>query len=167
MKILSALAVLAFAALSADAASPVVRPAPDFGIPGVSKKSLRSLRGQPVVVVVAKNPKDKVFKKQLAALAMVYQEFASRGTVFIAAFSEEGGQIPSNIPFVVANNGPSVASAYGLTGGFGIAIIGQDGNLDLTTDKVLPGLRIREVILNSYPIQNAARKELPKGPTLQ
>ena len=146
--------------------SPVVRPAPDFAIPGVSKKSLRSLRGQPVVLIIAKSPEEKPFKKQLKALAPIYQEFASRGTVFVAAFSEAGGQLPSNIPFVVANNGAPVASAYGFGGEIGVAVIGQDGNLDLITDKILPALRIREVILNSYVVQNAARKELPKGPPL-
>lgn len=161
MKVLTALALLT---LAAGAASPVVRPAPDFGIPGAGKKSLRSLRGQPVVVVFAKNPDERAFKKQLKALATVYQEFASRGTVFIAAFSEAGGQIPSNIPFVVANNGLAVTSAYGVQDGFGIAVIGQDGNLDLVSEKVLPALRVREVVQNSYVVQSTARKELPKGP---
>src|SRR4051812_28967031 len=110
MKLLLAVAVLT---LSAHAASPVVRPAPDFTIPGVGKKTLRSLRGQPVVVVFANDPDSKAFKKQLKALEPVYQEFASRGTVFIAVL-RNGGQIPSNIPFVVANNGAAVSGAYGV-----------------------------------------------------
>ena len=148
-----------------SAASPVVRPAPDFSFVGVgAKRTLRSLRGQPVVVLISRSPDTSAFKKQAKRLAPIYQEFASRGTVFVAAFSENGGQIHSNIPFVVAANGAAVAAAYGLTDDLRIAIIGKDGNLDLETDKVIPALRIREVIQNSYTVQQAARKEAPKGP---
>lgn len=158
----------AFAAAGAIAASPVVRPAPDFAFAGVgNKKSLRSLRGQPVVLVIARSPDTSEFKKQAKRLAPIYQEFASRGTVFVAAFSEKDGQIPSNIPFVVASSGASVAGAYGMKDDFRIAVIGRDGNLDLETDKVLPAFRIREVIQNSYEVQQAARKEAPKGPPPQ
>lgn len=156
---------LAITALgSASAASPVVRPAPDFSFAGPTKKSLRSLKSQPVVVVISREPDTRAFKKQAKLLAPIYQEFASRGTVFVAAFSEKEGQIPSNIPFVVANNGASVANAYGLKDDILVAIIGRDGNLDLITDKVVPAFRIREVIQNSYTVQDAARKEAPKGP---
>jgi hypothetical protein len=147
------------------AASPVVRPAPDFGFAGVGKRqTLRSLRGQPVVIVIAPSPKSGAFKKQLKRLTPIYQEFASRGTVFVAAFSQSDGQIESNIPFVVAANGSNVASAYGLKDDFTIAIVGRDGNMDLVSERVLPALRIREVIQNSYVVQQAARKEAPKGP---
>ena len=155
---------LAIAALgSLNAASPVVRPAPDFSFAGPTKKSLRGLKSQPVVVVIAHAPDSRAFRKQAKLLAPIYQEFASRGTVFVAAFSEKEGQIPSNIPFVVANNGASVASAYGMKDDILVAIIGRDGNLDLVTDKVLPAFRVREVIQNSYTVQEAARKEAPKG----
>lgn len=152
----------------AVAASPVVRPAPDFAYVGAGgRKTLRSLRNQPVVVVIAASPDKRVFRKQAKALAPIYQEFASRGTVFVAAFSEKDGQIPSDIPFVVAANGPSVANSYGHREDITVAIIGRDGNLDLITDKVLPAFRIREVIQNSYAVQQAARKEIPKGPPPQ
>jgi hypothetical protein len=149
----------------AVAASPVVRPAPDFSYVGAGgRKTLRNLRNQPVVIVIAASPDTRAFRKQAKALAPIYQEFASRGTVFVAAFSEKDGQIPSNIPFVVAANGPAVANAYGHREDITVAIIGRDGNLDLITDKVLPAFRIREVIQNSYVVQQAARKEAPKGP---
>jgi hypothetical protein len=145
--------------------SPVVRPAPEFAYTGVGgRKSLRSLRNQPVVLIVSRSPETRAFRKQLKALETIYQEFASRGTVFVAAFSEKEGQVPSNIPLVVASNGPAVATAYGLRDDLVIAIIGRDGNLDLHTDRVLPAFRIREVIQNSYAVQSAARKEMPKGP---
>ena len=148
-----------------EAASPVVRPAPDFSYPGIGgTKGLRSLRGRPVVVIVAKSAKTKAFRKQLERIAEIYHEFASRNTVFVCAFSEAPGTVPSNIPFVVTNNGPSVAAAYGMKDDFAIGIVGTDGNLDLTTQNVLPAFRIREVILNSFPVQNNARKQLPKGP---
>jgi hypothetical protein len=166
----SAIRTLAIAAICAfcpatEAASPVVRPAPDFTFSGIGgTKGLRSLRGHPVVVVVAKSPKSRAFRKQLKAISLIYHEFASRGTVFVCAFAEGDGRVPSNIPFVLTNNGPAVAAAYGMHDGFAVGIIGSDGNLDLTTRDVLPAFRIREVILNSFPVQNNARKELPKGP---
>jgi hypothetical protein len=164
----AALLLAAIASTSVYGVSPVVRPAPDFAFSGVgSKRSLRSLRGQPVVVVIARSPDTGAFKKQAKRLAPIYQEFASRGTVFVAAFSERDGQIPSNIPFVVAANGPALATAYGLSDDFRLAIVGQDGNLDLVTDKVLPAFRVREVIQNSYAVQQAARKVAPKGPPAQ
>ena len=61
-------------------------------------------------------------------------------------------------PFVVANNGTAVASAYGTSGDFSLAVIGRDGNLDYVTDKVRTGQRVRDVMLNSYSIQAATRK---------
>jgi hypothetical protein len=162
----AALLLAAAACLNdATAASPVVRPAADFSYVGAGgRKTLRNLRNQPVVLVIAASPDTRAFRKQAKALAPIYQEFASRGTVFVAAFSEKEGVIPSNIPFVVAANGPAVANAYGHREDITIAVIGRDGNLDLITDKVLPAFRIREVIQNSYVVQNAARKEFPKGP---
>jgi hypothetical protein len=161
-RILGALALLGF---TGSAIAAVPRPAPDVSYDGVGgKKGLRSLRGQPVVIVVAKSPEARAFRKQLKALLPIYQEFASRKVVFIAAFSEGGGEVKSNIPFVVANNGPAVAAAYDLREDLVVAIIGRDGNLDLITDKVLAAFRVREVIQNSYEVQNAVRKETPKGP---
>lgn len=149
--------------LSLGAAVP--RPAADFSFDGIGgKKGLRSLRGQPVVVVIAKDPGSRAFRKQLKALAPIYQEFASRKVVFVAAFSEAPGEVKSNIPFVLAAHGAAVASAYDFQGDLTVAIIGVDGNLDLITGKVTPAFRIREVIQNSFSVQDAARKETPKGP---
>jgi AhpC/TSA family len=159
------LAALLALATILEAASPVVRPAPEFSFAGIGgTKTLRSLRGRPVVVVVAKSAKTRAFRKQLESLATIYHEFASRGTVFVCAFADDEGRVPSNIPFVVTNNGAAVAAAYGMRDDFAIGIVGIDGNLDLTTRRVLPAFRVREVILNSYTVQNNARKELPKGP---
>ena len=163
MKTLTALLVFAFA--TANAASPVVRPAPDFSFSGIGgMKSSRSLRGQPVVVIVAKSPKTRAFRKQVQNIEDNYRELASRGTVFVVAFSEGGESVASNVPFVVANNGPAVAAAYGLTSDMVLGVVGPDGNLDLFTSEVTRGLRIREIIQNSFPAQNTTRREQPKGP---
>lgn len=157
------IALLLLCAISAQAATP--RPAPDFTFEGVGgKKSLRSLRGQPVVLVIAKSPKTKAFRKETESLEEIYHEFAGKGVVFVAAFSEAEGEVKSNIPFVLANNAGSVASAYDLRKDIVVAVIGKDGNLDLITGQMVPAWRIREVIANNFETQNLARKEQPKGP---
>lgn len=161
----AALAVAAILGLAGDGLAATPRPASDFSYSGVGgKKGLRTLRKQPVVLVISKSPDNRTFRKQVKALLPIYQEFASKKVVFFAAFSEESGEVASNIPFVVTENGPGVAAAYDLKDDLVVAIIGPDGNLDLITDKVLAAFRIREVIQNSFEVQNLARKEMPKGP---
>jgi peroxiredoxin len=137
---------------TADAA--VVRLAPDFTFPGVAKtQSLKALRGQPVVLVIAKSPKVSDFKDQLKNLREIYEQFANKQVIFVAAFSDETGPVKSNIPFVTANNGAAVASAYGVQDKFNIVIIGKDGNVDYQTKKVLAPERVRDVIQNSFAVQ--------------
>jgi hypothetical protein len=134
----------------------VVRLAPDFSFPGIARaQSLKSVRGQPVVLVIAKSPKNGDFKKQVKNLKEIYQQFANKQVIFAAAFTGEAGPVKSDIPFVVANNGAGVAGAYGVTekDKFNIAIIGKDGNLDYQTNKVLNSARVRDVIQNSYAVQ--------------
>lgn len=163
MKTLAAIFTLAWTSL--HAASPVVRPAPDFSFAGIGgMKSLRSLHGQPIVVLAAKNPNSRAFRKQVKVIEDVYRELASRGTVFVAVFSESGDSVPSNVPFIVASNGPAVAAAYGLTDDIVVGVVGPDGNLDYVSGELTRGLRIREVIQNNYVVQNNARREQPKGP---
>lgn len=134
-------------------AAGVVRLAPDFALSGASKKSLKGFRGQPVVVLIANSPKNGDFKSQAKSFKTIFQEFASKQVVFIAAFTGETGLIKSDIPFVLADNGAAVASAYGVTDKFNIVIIGKDGNVDYQTKKVLPPERVRDVIQNSYAVQ--------------
>ena len=137
----------------------MVRPAPDFTWVGVGKtRSLRSLRGQPVVLVITDSPRSGEFKKQLKWLKEIYQQFASRGVVFIAALPEEEDTVKSDIPFVIANNGPSVAAAYGVEKGFALVVIGKDGNIDYQTDEPRTGQRVRDVIQNSFVVQSSGRK---------
>ena len=145
--------VIGFGLSTAPAA--VVRLGPDFTFPGVGNKakSLKSLRGQPVVLIVAKSPTNGDFKKQAKYLREIYQQFASKQVVFVAAFTDETGLIKSDIPFAVAENGAAVAGAYGVVDKFNIVIIGKDGNVDYQTKKVLPPERVRDVIQNSYAVQ--------------
>jgi hypothetical protein len=42
-------------------------------------------------------------------------------------------------------------------GNFGVFVVGRDGNLDLSTSKVVPASRIRDVINNSYTVQSDHR----------
>ncbi len=136
----------------------VVRPAPNFGFDGVGKTNLNALRGQPVVLVIAKSAKDSSFNKQLKKLREFYQEFASREVVFVAALQDDSDPVKSNIPFVLARDGAQVAANYEVEDGFTIVIIGKDGNIDLQTTKVIPSSRVREVLINSFAVQAPARK---------
>lgn len=154
------LTLLLSLALTVAASANVVRVAPDLSWPGAGNKarSLRSLRGQPVVLVIADSPRSGAFRKQVEWLEETYNNLAAKGTVFIVAFRSGEGPVKSDIPFVVANNGSAVASAYGVNGSFGLAVIGKDGNLDYLTDKVRTGERVRDVIINNFELQAASRK---------
>jgi hypothetical protein len=87
-----------------------------------------------------------------------YGQLAAKGAVFVAALRSGEGPVKSDIPFIVANNGAAVASAYGVQGDFGLAVIGPDGNLDYVTDKVRTGQRVRDLIINNYANQTTTRK---------
>ena len=144
--------------LTASQAS-VVRLAPEFAFPGPGKtQSLKSLRGQAVVLLIAKTPKSRAFKKQLKYLKEIYEQFASKQVVFIAALGDGAGPVQSDIPFVVASNGAAVATAYGAQDDFNLVIIGKDGNVDYQTNKVCPPERVRDVIQNSFVVQEGSRK---------
>ncbi len=138
----------------------VVRLAPEFGFPAAGNKvqTLRSLRGRPVVLLITKKQENRDFKKQVKYLKEIYQQFASKQVIFIAALGEGAGPIKSDIPFAVANNGPAVATAYGVTDDFNLVIIGKDGNIDYQTSKVCTPERVRDVIQNSYEVQEVSRK---------
>ena len=153
------ISVLTFFLFSIAGFAETVRPAPDFAWEGVSgKTSLKSLRGQPVVMLVAKSPRVGAFKKQIKRLREAYQQFASRNVVFVAAFSENDDRVNSDIPFVVASNGPRVIADFGVTEPFELIVIGKDGNVDLQTSRVCPASRVRDVIQNSFTAQAAERK---------
>ena len=174
------LLTLTFILALASAHAEVVRLAPEFTFPGLENKaqSLKSVRGQPVVLLIAKSPKTRQFKAQVKFLREIFQQFANKRVLFVAAFTEESGPVVSDIPFVIANNGPGVAHSYGIVDSvnqspgatgflrravatargerepFNIVIIGNDGNVDYQTDQVLPAERVRDVIQNSYALQS-------------
>ncbi len=159
------IAAALLAAVISVAHAGLVRPAPPFTFAGAAgKNSLGSLRGQPVVLVIAQHGDTKALRSQMKSLRNIYHDCASRGAVFIAALADGGGSVPSDIPFALAHHGAAVAAAYGMRGDFLIAVIGRDGNLDLITGEPIPGARVFEVIKNNFDVQEKARRELPKGP---
>jgi len=157
MRLLAFVLSIAFA-LSAQAE--IVRRAPDFTWPGAGSKnrSLRSLNGQPVIVLIADSPRNGAFRKQVKWLEANYSQLAAKGAVFVAAFRSGEGPVKSDIPFIVANNGAAVAGAYGVEGEFALAVVGRDGNLDYVTDKIRTGQRVRDLIINNYTNQASTRK---------
>ncbi len=153
------LTAVLFLATSLLANADVVRPAPNFTWEGANRTSLRGLRGQPVVLVVGKSARVRAFKKQVRILDEIYQQFASRQVVFVAALKEGEPIVRSNIPFAIATDGAKVADQFEVSDAFNIIIIGKDGNIDLQTRKVIPASRVRDVIVNSFEVQSAARKQ--------
>lgn len=138
----------------------VVRWAPDFGWlkSGGNRSSLKALRGQPVVLVVAPTPRHGRFRKQVKELQKTYQLLGNDKAVMVAAFTQEPGVIRSNIPFVLASNPGAVAQSYGVAGDFAVFVIGRDGNLDEISDRVLPGQRVLDIINNSFVAQRDNRR---------
>ena len=145
----------------APVSSAVVHPAPDFSIPGIGGKpcTLRSLRGQSVVLLIAKSAKSGALKKQVKYLQELFEQFASKETIFAVALREGDALIRTNIPIAIVNDGAAIADAYGVKKDFGIAIIGRDGNIDYQTDKVVPPERVRDVVQNSFPVQASLRRK--------
>lgn len=149
------------AALTASGNEP--RPAPDFAFAGTT---LSKLRGQPVVVIVTDSPRSGRFRREIAELSRHYGDFAAHKAVFVAVFAGVEGHraadsdtLHSNIPFVVVPDGGSIPEKLGLPGRFGVAVIGQDGNIDLATSKFAAAYRIRDAILNNFAQQTSERSE--------
>jgi hypothetical protein len=139
----------------------VPRPAPEFLWASVNGKvkRLKDVEGQPVVLIFATDPNQKEFKKQVKNITKVYKNLAERKALFFVAFTRETGVISgSDVPFVVLPDPGSAADAYRV-GDFGIAVIGPDGNLDYATDRIIPGIKIINVMDNSYAIQSQERSE--------
>jgi hypothetical protein len=139
----------------------VPRPAPEFLWASVNGKvkRLKDVQGQPVVLIFATEPNQKEFKKQVKNITKVYKNLAERKALFFVAFTRETGVITgSDVPFVVLPDPGSAADAYRV-GDFGIAVIGPDGNLDYATDRIIPGIKIINVMDNSYAIQSQERRE--------
>jgi len=110
------------------------------------------------VLLIAPTPRDRAFRSQLGQLRKMYQRYAANRAVFIAAFTAEGGRIKSNIPFVLAADGPRVGYDYEGGERFRIAFIGRDGNLDYVTNKVIPAQRVYDIMGNSFVTQRDLRR---------
>lgn len=152
--------LLLLALFSSAGAANVVRGAPEFTwlASGGRGQSLKSVRGQPVVLIVASSPAQRIFRAQVGQLQKVYQLLGNEKALAVAAFTQQPGLIKSNIPFVLAANPAAVAGAYGVTGPFAIFIIGKDGNIDALSDRVMSGQRILDVMNNSFVVQRDNRK---------
>lgn len=138
----------------------VVHPAPDVTWVGAGGKtaSSKTFRGQPVVILVAPSPDTGALRKQAARIEGLYLQFAARKTVFLTAFTQTNGRVPSDVPFAVAANGPAVAAAYGVPpSALSIIVISPDGNVDMVSNKVEGAQRILDVINNTFQAQAAAR----------
>ena len=134
--------------------------APSFGGGSAEGRTitLSSLKGKPVLLLIAPSPKDRAFRSQISDLRGSFEHLVSRGTICFAAFTLESGIIPSNIPFLTVNNPASVAAAYDVASGFAVAVIGVDGNLDCLSTKPLPGQRIIDLINNNASVQEKLRR---------
>jgi hypothetical protein len=154
-------ALLAALCLTAPLQAEVVREAPSFTWTDStgSAKPLKNLRGQPVVLVIAKSPSEWAFRSQVGQLQKIYARFAAEKLLCVAAFSGEQDIIRSNIPFLTVPDGPGTAAAYEVPEGFAIAVIGADGNLDCFSTRVLPAQRIYDIIVNSYTNQKQLRRD--------
>lgn len=152
---------LALLVLVSTLSAVVVRPAPNINwIDSTGRqRALSTLKGQPVIVLIAPSPRDRAFRSQLGQLRKMFERYAAHKTVFIAAFTEEGGVIRSNIPFLVAADGPRVGYEYEGGERFRIAFIGRDGNLDYVTNRVVPAQRVYDLIGNSYVFQRQMRRQ--------
>jgi hypothetical protein len=150
--------LLAFVApvLKAD----VVRPAPEFFWVDSTgaRKSSKALLGRPVILLIADSPRQWAFRSQVGQLQTMYERIAADKALCVAAFSQAPGVVRSNIPFVLAADGPQTAFNLQIQRGFGIAIIGKDGNLDYIGSRVIPAQRIYDILDNSYVVQRALRR---------
>jgi len=138
----------------------VVRPAPDFSWAALdgSNRTLASLAGQPVMLLIAPSPQDRRFRAQLRELQTAYQRIAAQRMITMAAFTSDTGRVESNIPVVVAADGPRIAFLYEVPEGFSVAMIGPDGNLDYITNKVIPAQRVLDIIDASFARQDYLRR---------
>jgi hypothetical protein len=150
--------LLLFVALSGVLRGNVVEPAPSFGFKGARGKatSLRSLRGRPVVLLIAPSAGSKEFRTQVKRITKVYRFFETRKVALVAAVADGGARVESTAPFIIVNGASDVAAQYGVRPGtYGLFVIGSDGNIDLRTQRVLSAQRLIDVIDNAEPVQAA------------
>jgi len=111
---------------------------------------------------VARSPKDHAFLEQVKRMKELYQEFAARKVVCAVAFLQDAGErIPSDIPFLIASDGPRVIADYGVKDSFNVIVIGPDGNIDLQWNQVIPATRLRDMVINTFAVQSEERSTQP------
>jgi hypothetical protein len=153
------LAAVLLLALCMAAHGGVVRPAPNFDIVATGK-SLKSFRGQTVVLLITQSAREKHFRAMVDRLKHLFGQFATERVIFVAAIENGPQQVLSNIPFVLAANPQQVAADYGVNGKYAIAVIGVDGNVDMITTRLIAPERVRDMVFNNYDSQTEARKPL-------
>lgn len=138
----------------------VVNPTPNILWVDSSGKmmGLGAFKGQPVIVIVAPSPQDRAFRAQIGQVQKMYERYAAQKVIFMVAFTQEQGLIRSNVPFVLAADGPRTSFDLRTGEKFGIAFIGRDGNLDYVTNKVIPALRMKDIIGASFVTQEKLRR---------
>lgn len=138
----------------------VINAAPSFSGGSAEGRTitLGSLKGKPVLLLIAPSPKDRAFRRQISELRGRYERLAANGMICFAAFTSESGVIPSNVPFLTANDPAGVSSQFGVNGGFAVAVIGRDGNLDCISTRPLPGQRILDIVNNNASVQQQLRR---------
>jgi hypothetical protein len=146
-------------ALTALESNPIISPAPDVTWQQNGKTvHLSSLKGHPVLLLIARSPKSWDFYRQLNALKGSYEHLANEHLICLAAFTQEEGPVFSNIPFITLNHGSAVGQAYHAEDHFALALISPDGNVDCFSTHVLAGQRIDDLIDASYVNQVKLRQ---------
>jgi hypothetical protein len=152
----------------------VVRPAPDFSLGPLAENgnaSLKSQRGRPVILLMARSPDTGSFRSQMKEIASRFDRMSTRNVLVVAAFEQTPGPgdlhlVKSDVPVVVVPQGAEVCRQFGLNGKSAIALIGPDGNLDYQTSKTLTASKINQVIGNSFEFQHNPRRKplsVPSG----
>ena len=140
--------------------TPLVQLAPDFSFRDAKGhiSSLKSLRGKPVILLVAPSAGKGRFRREVKTINRASRSFTSRKAVFVTAFAQGGEMMRGELSFLLATDASRIATAYGIDpNSYGLFVIGPDGNLDLRSTRVLSAQRIIDAIDNSYVVQ-ARRK---------
>ncbi len=140
---------------------PTAHAAPDFTWIGAGGKTYpgKNFRGQPVVILVSTSPDAGDLRKQARRIEDKYLDFAAKKTIFVAAFTATPpARVQSDVPFVIAQNGATVAANFGVQGkGMAVIVLGPDGNVDLVSTQVEGAQRILDIINNTFQTQAASR----------
>ena len=111
------LALILSAAPCLTVCGEVVRPAPQFAFSTAAGESrtLKEVKGQPVLLLLADSPTRSAFRAQLRELEKAFDRLSIRKTLISAAFKQDGGgEVRSNIPVTLLPDGARVCEAYGL-----------------------------------------------------